>query len=125
MMKLYKKLFAFLLICAIIPLGSIGCAQGDGKEQTVVDAHLFSENPSEDVLTAPKSDGVYLVGHEIALGAWQSDAEAGEECYWVRRKYDAIVRGEFYGKAGGVMQIVEGDYEVEMHGCGVWTYLVE
>ncbi len=79
--------------------------------------------PSQALLEAPKYDGVYLVNHEIAMGKWMSQKDYSDACYWVRRKYDAIVRGEFYGSSGGVMEIVEGDYEVEMRGCGEWFYL--
>ena len=84
-----------------------------------------TENASEALLSAPKHDGVYLVNHDIMMGKWISEEGFGDACYWVRRKYDAIVRGEYYGKSGVIMEIVEGDYEVEMRGCGVWNLIEE
>ncbi|MBN2499493.1 MAG: hypothetical protein JXB38_01925 [Anaerolineales bacterium] len=75
-------------------------------------------------LTAPKGDGVYLVGVDIQLGTWQSSGEDGDACYWVRRKYDAIVLGEYSGPPGVSMTIQPEDYQVEFRGCGTWEYVV-
>ena len=74
-------------------------------------------------LTAPKSDGVYLVGVDIQLGTWQSSGGDGDDCYWVRRKYDAIVLGEYSGPPGVSMTIQPRDYQVEFRGCGTWEYV--
>ena len=74
-------------------------------------------------LTAPKGDGVYLVGVDIQIGTWQSNGEDGENCYWVRRKYDAIALDEYSGPPGVSITIQSVDYEVEFRGCGTWEYV--
>ncbi len=73
--------------------------------------------------TANKGDGVYLAGAEIAFGEWVSEAGSGQDCYWVRRKYDGIVFGSYYGQPGVSMRVEPTDYEVELNGCGTWTYV--
>lgn len=74
-------------------------------------------------LTAPKGDGVYLVGVDIQLGTWQSSGGDGEDCYWVRRKYDAIALQEYSGPPGVSVTLQAVDYEVEFRGCGTWEYV--
>ncbi|KAA3648318.1 MAG: hypothetical protein DWQ07_04815 [Chloroflexi bacterium] len=73
--------------------------------------------------TGVKGDGVFMVGFDIALGEWRSEDGAGLSCYWVRRKYDGVILGSYFGQQGTTMRIEDVDYEVEMEGCGDWTYV--
>ena len=73
--------------------------------------------------TGNKSDGVYMVGLDMALGEWRSEDGGGQSCYWVRRKYDGIILGSYFGQQGTTMRIEEVDFEVQMEGCGEWVYV--
>jgi hypothetical protein len=77
------------------------------------------------VLTAPKEDGVYLVGVEIMRGTWRATGNGGQSCYWVRRKYDGIVFENYYGSAETSITIQDMDFEVEFQNCGTWVYIGE
>lgn len=77
----------------------------------------------QDPLTKPHTDGIYQVGVQIATGTWRSVASTSDSCYWVRRKYDGIVLEDYLGPPGGEIQILDGDFEVEFNGCGIWEYL--
>lgn len=76
--------------------------------------------PQDDV-TAPKVDGYYIVGIEIAAGKWESNG-TGAECYWARIAVTQSVIENHDGLAGGTMIIQPGDYMVEMEGCGTWEF---
>ena len=117
-------LFGLIILCLIF-MSVLYIAYKGSFVNNNGDIQKSNINASEGLLRASKSDGVYLVGFDIDRGKWISEKGYGDACYWVRRKYDAIVRGEYYGASGGVMEIVDGDYEVEMRGCGVWTYIGE
>lgn len=73
--------------------------------------------------TAPRGDGKYLVGPQMARGRWQSDGGAEGDCYWTSRHADGIILQSYFGPPGGDMKLGGYDYEVEMHNCGIWHYL--
>jgi hypothetical protein len=73
--------------------------------------------------TAVKGDGIYTVGIDIASGEWRSEDGSGQNCYWVRRKYDGVILASYFGQQGATMRIEDVDYEVEMEGCGEWAYI--
>lgn len=75
-----------------------------------------------EALTAPKGDGFYLVGEEIAAGVWRSES-GREDCHWARYNDSNVLLGEFQGISGGVIRIRETDFIVLLEGCGGWTYL--
>lgn len=89
-------------------------------EATVAPADTVTPEPDP---TGVKGDGVYRVGFDIAIGEWRSEDGAGTGCYWVRRKYDGVILGSYFGQPGTTMRIEDVDYEVEMEGCGEWTYV--
>jgi hypothetical protein len=73
--------------------------------------------------TAPRGDGKYLVGPQMARGRWQSDGGAEGDCYWISRHADGIILQSYFGPPGGQMELGDYDYEVETQNCGVWQYL--
>ncbi len=78
-----------------------------------------------DPLKADKGPGFYLIGVDIATGAWRSNG-TGDNCYWaVTSKTGNIIRNH-YGMAGGTAYIPAAGYQVEFQeGCGTWTWLSE
>ena len=70
---------------------------------------------------ADKTSGVYTVNVEIQPGKWESTG-TGEQCFW------SILNGKlgtiknYYGAAGGVLDIPKRAYEVEFRDCGTWVY---
>jgi hypothetical protein len=71
---------------------------------------------------APKGDGFYLVGFEIAPGLWHSTG-SGEGCFWARRDQNQVAVDNFFGFAGGTVNVLETDFEIEFDGCGIFEYL--
>ena len=71
---------------------------------------------------APKGNGFYTVGVEIAPGLWHSTGD-GDLCYWERLDQDQQNLGNHFGTAGGTVNVLETDYEVEFDNCGTWEYL--
>lgn len=71
---------------------------------------------------APKKDGFYLVGVDIAPGLWRSTG-AGAQCYWARQNVTQDVIDNDLGYAGGAVMIRPDDFEFFTHGCGAWTML--
>jgi len=74
--------------------------------------------------TAPFSDGVYIVGVDIAPGLWQNSDSSGG-CYWARLSgfggtLDEIIANEF-SETIQVVRIHPTDRGFETEGCGVWT----
>jgi hypothetical protein len=74
------------------------------------------------VQAAPKRDGFYLVGVDIAPGKWHSTG-TGSGCYWARLDANQDLLGNNFGSAGGTVTIRPTDYEVEFNGCGTWEYV--
>lgn len=91
---------------------------------------LFAQNnatATSDILesidpTAPKEDGVYLIGVQIARGKWGS-APGEAECIWFKRKASGQILEQYTGPSGDTLSLDPRDYEVEFIGCGTWTYL--
>lgn len=77
---------------------------------------------AEALLVAPKSDGFWTVGVEIAPGTWTSSG-VGDGCYWARLTQNQDIIDNHFGAAGGSITIRASDYEVEFDDCGTWTYL--
>lgn len=73
-------------------------------------------------LVAPKGDGFYLIGVDIAPGKWESTG-SGSGCYWARRNKDQDTIDNHFGLAGGTVTLLATDYEVEFDGCGRWIYV--
>ncbi|MFN2135975.1 MAG: hypothetical protein ACK2UK_08485 [Candidatus Promineifilaceae bacterium] len=86
---------------------------------------IYVENEQQVIAAdaqAPKGDGFYTVGVEIAPGRWTSTG-SGDSCYWARLTGSQDLLDNHYGLAGGTMTIAAGDYEVQLDGCGTWEYL--
>jgi len=71
---------------------------------------------------APKSDGFYTVGIEIAPGQWRSTG-TGSGCYWARLNAFQDIIDNHFGNAGGTVTVSSGDYEVYFDGCGTWEFV--
>ena len=72
--------------------------------------------------TAPKKDGFYLVGADIAPGVWRSTGQGGS-CYWARQNLTQNLIDNNLGFAGGAITIQPGDFEFYTRGCGNWVML--
>jgi uncharacterized protein YjdB len=74
-------------------------------------------------VTAPFSDGVYLVGVDIQPGVWRSSA-TGSGCYWARLRN---LRGEgdvienFTGTSPTLVAIGPSDVAFKTNRCGTWS----
>ena len=73
-------------------------------------------------LAAPKGDGFFTVGVEIAVGKWHSTGK-GDGCYWARLDANQNLLANHFGIAGGTVTIRPSDFEVELNGCGTWEYV--
>jgi hypothetical protein len=73
-------------------------------------------------LAAPKRDGFHTVGTEILSGKWHSTG-TGVGCYWARYDANQELLGNHFGQAGGTINILPTDYEVEFNDCGTWEYV--
>jgi hypothetical protein len=107
----------------------------DGPQQTMVEV-LDATEPEiavaeaapeqdaavqDDELTAPKGNGFYTVGVEIAPGIWESTG-TDSFCYWeVLDKNQNFIKNHF-GEAGGSVTITTDAYEVHFQDCGTWEY---
>ncbi|HXF56339.1 MAG TPA: hypothetical protein VNO34_01945 [Actinomycetota bacterium] len=74
--------------------------------------------------TAPFSDGIYIVGVDIAPGLWRNSDSSGG-CYWARLSgfggtLDEIIANEF-SESIQTVRIAATDRGFETEGCGVWT----
>lgn len=74
------------------------------------------------VLGAPKGNGFYQVGITILPGKWRSNGTGGS-CYWARLNASQGLIDNHFGPAGGTVNILPSDYEVEFDGCGSWVYV--
>ncbi len=73
-------------------------------------------------MTAPRGNGFYLVGVNIAPGKWESSA-SWDDCYWVRYDSAQDILDNHYGYAGGTVTIRSTDHQVEFDDCGTWYYV--
>jgi hypothetical protein len=74
-------------------------------------------------MTAPKGDGLYLAGVEIARGLWYTPRAESGVCFWARRKASGVILQSYFGVPGGTLRVQDVDYEIELNGCGIWQYL--
>jgi hypothetical protein len=72
--------------------------------------------------TAPKKDGLYVVGVDIAPGLWWSQGK-GSKCYWARQTVTQDLIDNDLGFPGGAVTIRPDDFEFYISGCGTWTML--
>jgi hypothetical protein len=70
--------------------------------------------------TAPKKDGVYIIGLNMAPGRWRSNG-AGSRCYWAKATSAQELTDNHYGAASVIVEIAPTDFQFSAHGCGVWT----
>jgi hypothetical protein len=85
---------------------------------------IYVENASAALLpdaTAPKGNGFYTVGVEIAPGQWESTG-TNDNCYWARLTATQDIIDNHFGMAGGVITVAASDYEVMFEDCGTWEY---
>lgn len=71
---------------------------------------------------APKRDGFYVVGADIAPGLWMSTG-TGSKCYWARQNITQDILDNEFSYPGGAVLIRPDDFEFYTNGCGVWTML--
>lgn len=75
-----------------------------------------------DPLKAPRGNGFYLVGSEIAPGVWDSDG-TGDGCYWKVTNAEGKILDNHYGLAGGTAYVPSTAFQVLFEDCGTWTWL--
>lgn len=75
-------------------------------------------------LKAPKGDGFYLIGVDIAPGVWRSDG-TGDSCYWSVTRMDGDILDNHFGMSGGTAYVSPSGFQVEFTDCGTWTFLQE
>jgi hypothetical protein len=78
--------------------------------------------PTLDPLKAPKVDGNYLVGVDIAPGIWRNDSN-GNDCYWSRLTRTGEIIDNYIGAGKGTTYIAPTDFAFYSERCGTWTYL--
>jgi hypothetical protein len=71
---------------------------------------------------APKKDGFYVIGVDIAPGVWRSTGP-GAQCYWERTNITQDILDNDLDFAGGAVTIRPDDFEFYARGCGIWTML--
>lgn len=92
----------------------------DGCGAWTSDLSPITADPS-----APFSDGVYIVGTDIAPGTWRTSG--GDSCYWERTSgfggtLDQTVANDFTS-GSAVVTISAGDAGFRTSGCGTWSRL--
>jgi hypothetical protein len=73
-------------------------------------------------LTAPKSDGFYLVDVDIAPGVWRSTG-TGDSCYWEITTRSGDIINNHFGLSGGTAYIAASAFQVRFQDCGQWVFL--
>jgi hypothetical protein len=73
-------------------------------------------------MVAPKGNGVYIVGKDIAVGLWRS-TPGRRDCYWERDDASQGILDNDFGMSGGFVAIQPGDYSVEFSRCGTFNYV--
>lgn len=95
-----------------------------GFESTRCGAWSPDLSPMTSSPTAPFSDGMYLVGHEVAPGTWRN-SDSSQSCYWKRMRSftgefeDIIANG--LSESIQTVTIAATDVGFETNRCGVWT----
>lgn len=73
-----------------------------------------------DKQQAPKKDGIYIIGLNMAPGKWRSNG-AGEKCYWEKLTNTQEIIDNHLGVASVIVDIAPTDFQFKTEGCGVWT----
>jgi hypothetical protein len=71
---------------------------------------------------APKIDGHYIVGVDMAPGLWWSDGKSSR-CYWERANSTQDINDNYRGYGGGAVLIRPTDFEFYASNCGTWRML--
>ncbi len=71
---------------------------------------------------APKGDGHYIVGVDMAPGLWLNDGKSSK-CYWERANSTQDINDNYRGFGGGVVMLRPTDFEFYTSGCGTWKML--
>lgn len=71
---------------------------------------------------APKVDGHYMVGIDMAPGLWWNDGKSSK-CYWERANSTQDINDNYRGFGGGAVLLRPTDFEFYASGCGTWTML--
>lgn len=106
-------------LAAVLDDDAINTEMGRCREEETA---LIAEEAEQERLTAPRGDGFYTVGDEIAAGKWRSTG-TGDDCYWERLDANQEILDNHFGSAGGTVTIRPSDYEVRFEDCGQWEYL--
>lgn len=88
----------------------------------IANATATAQAESDAVLKAPREDGIWLVGVDMAPGTWRNNG-TGDKCYWQRSTKTQDIIDNHYGLGGGAATISASDFQFESTGCGTWTYL--
>ncbi|NLE83881.1 MAG: hypothetical protein GX603_05140 [Chloroflexi bacterium] len=81
-----------------------------------------TQTATSDPLKAPRGNGFYLVGTEIAPGVWDSDG-SGDRCYWEVSNAQGDIISNHFGLAGGTAYVPSSAFQVLFEDCGTWTWL--
>lgn len=90
--------------------------------QTIPPTATTTTTPTLDPLKAPRGNGFYLIGSEIAPGVWDSDG-TGDRCYWKVTNAEGKTLSNHYGLAGGIAYVPSTAFQVLFEDCGTWTWL--
>lgn len=74
------------------------------------------------VLKAPRQEGFWLVGVDIAPGLWRNDG-IEDNCYWERSTKTGDIIDNHFGQGGGTSYIRQSDFQFQSRNCGTWTWL--
>jgi hypothetical protein len=73
--------------------------------------------------TAPKGEGVYRVGVEIAPGVWRTQSDADGNCYFARLDVDQNIIDNDFLAGEATVTIAPTDYEVMFDFCTAVEYV--
>ena len=78
-------------------------------------------SPITTGLDAPFTDGIFIVGTDIAGGTWRADAPGN--CYWARLRGFSGAMGDLIANANsnGVVTIAASDKGFSSQRCGTWS----
>ncbi len=87
----------------------------------------FNKLGTLKALKSIPSEGVYVVGQQIAPGLYVSDTKINKTCYWSRLgdfqgSLDSILANEL-GKGQQILEVLEGDVGVKVSGCATFNKL--
>lgn len=86
---------------------------------TMLDSNALPALPAAQQ-QAPKKDGVYIIGLNMAPGRWRSNG-AGAKCYWEKTSATQEIIDNHLGPASVIVDIAPGDFQFKADGCGTWT----